>query len=68
MIGELLNDRYEIIEELDREPAFKCYHGKDRTANREVYLRIVDSKIQDESDFIDELRRVVGLLGSSSVD
>lgn len=60
MIGNLLNDRYELIEELDREPAFKCYHGRDRTLNREVYLRIVDSKIQDESEFIAELRRVVG--------
>lgn len=59
MIGAVFGSKFLIQEELDQNPVFKIYKAEDRTTSQEVRLRIIQSKLRNETEFLQEIESVI---------
>lgn len=59
MIGAVFGSKFLIQEELDQNPVFKIYKAEDRTTAQEVRLRIIQSNLRSEKEFLKEIESVI---------
>jgi eukaryotic-like serine/threonine-protein kinase len=59
VIGAVIAGRYEVIQEAEEGPIFAAYRARDRVANREVRLRMVEQGLGDDPEFVAGVRSVV---------
>ncbi len=58
MIGDVLNVKYEIVDQIGQTPIFEVYRAKDRVRGREVIIRILKPPYSNEPEFIERIRQV----------
>ncbi len=59
MIGRIVGDKYELVQELGSEGVFDVYRAIDRGRNRPTKIRLVRPQAARESSFIQDLEEVV---------
>ncbi len=59
MIGELLRNRYEVLELVDEGAIFYVYRAKDRMSGRDFMVRLLKSPFDRETAFHEELQEIV---------
>ncbi len=55
MINQLVNQRYDLVEKLGESPLFSVYKARDRTANRVVAVKVVQSSYRTNQKFMKQL-------------
>ena len=59
MIGEVLQGRYEVLEQLGTGPVFDSFRAKDLTLAREVTIRVFRPPFEGEPDFVSAVRTTI---------
>lgn len=59
MIGTVFGTKFLIQEELDQNPVFKIFKAEDRTTGQEIRLRIIQSNLRQEKEFLAEVESVI---------
>jgi eukaryotic-like serine/threonine-protein kinase len=60
LIGQLFDDRYEVVKKLGSGYAADVYLAYDRVLRREVALKVVGSRLADDEQFLKRFRRETG--------
>lgn len=64
MIGQLIAQRYELLQEAEAGPVFAAFRARDRVTQREIKLRLLVDRLDEEMEFVADLRGVVDRLAS----
>jgi serine/threonine-protein kinase len=59
MIGRIVGDKYELVQEIGSDSVFDTFRGMDRGRNRPVKIRLIRPQAAQEESFIRELQDVV---------
>lgn len=59
MIGSLLSQKYDILQELGDGPLFHAYLAQERATNKNVVVRVTKPPFNDDSEFIKSLRECI---------
>ncbi|MGM0472105.1 MAG: Stk1 family PASTA domain-containing Ser/Thr kinase [Bacillota bacterium] len=66
MIGECLNDRYEIEEKIGEGGMALVYQAKDKLLNRTVAVKVLRSQFATDKEFVDRFKREAQAVASFS--
>lgn len=56
MIGDVLNNRYELLQELDTGPVWVMYKSRDKTTGKYMTVRVLNAEVAREPGVVDEIR------------
>lgn len=59
MIGRIVGDKYELVQEMGSDSIFDTFRGVDRGRNRSVKIRLIRPQVAAESAFVHDLQEVI---------
>lgn len=66
LIGQVLNDRYEIVDFIGQGGMAKVYLGYDRSLNRDVAIKVLQEEFEDNEQFLKKFKREAQSAGKLS--
>jgi serine/threonine protein kinase len=57
MIGQILSDRYEIVEKIGEGGMAVAYRGRDRVLGRTVAIKVMRPELASDAEFLARFRR-----------
>ncbi|MES1227134.1 MAG: protein kinase, partial [Armatimonadota bacterium] len=62
MIGEVLSNRYELLQEVDSGPVWTCYKARDKVSAKFMTIRLLNPEVAREPGVVEEIKENVNRL------